>query len=680
MALSLAACEPVIIGASEDGSPDALARGGADGSEADGSRAGTTAAGAPAHSTAGTGSPRDGSGGDDGAGSPSSGGLRSDRGGSGAIDPGARGGGGATDAGARGGAAGANDVAAAGTTPGAGGHDASAGSFAAQGGASGAAGAGGASGAAGAGGAGPAPCTDGLLAIRGRVTTPHGAPLDDVTVTLSGGARATTTTGPDGRYAFTALCAGRDYRVTPSAPELAFCADSAAIFALRRDVVEDFTGSSGGCAPPVHQPRVLVLVFDPYITGVTSERLSIARDWHDPATLAAGLARAVTAATNGHVRHRLGETRVLATFPVKVGGVQYSESEYLDCVDNHQGCISADTADYASLLRTQGSCAAAREGDLDEVWMFGGPYFGFWDAQLVGRPPIPWGVPPIEDDWCPRLVPVSGFSYEVGLDAALLTLMRRVELTMEAAYGGWEQNRMATAFDEFALVAAQSPDLGFSGCGSATIAPNGASAWDFGRLQPVSSHCDAFYDYPALGDLAASRRAVTCDAWGCDGQGYARYWLGPLPRAAGDAPDGKRADWWRYVLSPQELLPHEPIRCAASSDGALCQAAIDGDPETCADVSPAPNGALGWFELDFDPPRRVNAVTLRAGGCSGRILDGRLVFSDGSPSEPFPSLADDGDQATTVTFPEKELTWLRVIIDQSQGLPTVALGEITIAP
>ncbi|HOU89931.1 MAG TPA: carboxypeptidase-like regulatory domain-containing protein [Polyangiaceae bacterium] len=586
-------------------------------------------------------------------------------------DPTARGG---ANGGAAGAAAGSPGGGGAVTAAGASGSGAAAGSLASHGGASGAAGA------SGAGGDEPAPCTDGLLAIRGRITTPRGVPLRDIAVTLGGGVRATTTTDLDGRYAFVALCAGRDYQVTPSAPELAFCSESAAVLALRHDVVEDFTGSSGGCASPAHQPRVLALIFDPFITGVRSERLSVARDWHDPATLAEGLARAVTAATNGRVRPRLVEKRVLASFPVKVGGIQYSESEYLDCVDHQRGCITADTADYASLLRTQRICSTAREGDLDEVWMFGGPYFGFWDAQLVGRPPIPWGVPPIEDDWCPRLVPVSGYSYEVGLDAALLTLMRRVELAMAEAYGGWEQNRAESAFEQFALVAAQSPDFGYSGCGSATFAPNGAGAWDFGSSAPASSHCDAFYEYPLLGDLAAARQVVTCSAWGCDGQGYARYWLGHLPRADGDAPDGKHADWWRYVLSPQELLPHEPLRCAAGDDATLCEAASDGDPGTCADVSSAPNGALGWFELAFDPPRRVGAVTLRAGGCSGRILGGRLAFSDGSPSEPFPALADEGDEATTVTFPEKELTWLRVVIDQAQGLPTVALGEITVAP
>jgi hypothetical protein len=77
--------------------------------------------------------------------------------------------------------------------------------------------------------------------IRGTVTGPN-APLGGVTVTLSGGASAVTTTAADGTYAFTSLPASRNYTVTPSHPRFIFTPPSRTFTDLSANRVANFNG------------------------------------------------------------------------------------------------------------------------------------------------------------------------------------------------------------------------------------------------------------------------------------------------------------------------------------------------------------------------------------------------------------------------------------------------------
>ena len=80
--------------------------------------------------------------------------------------------------------------------------------------------------------------------IRGTIVgLSPGLPLANVTVTLSGGASAVTTTAADGTYEFTSLPASSDYTVTPSLPRYAFSPPSRTFLNLSANRVGNFVGS-----------------------------------------------------------------------------------------------------------------------------------------------------------------------------------------------------------------------------------------------------------------------------------------------------------------------------------------------------------------------------------------------------------------------------------------------------
>ena len=59
-------------------------------------------------------------------------------------------------------------------------------------------------------------------------------------------------------------------------------------------------------------------------------------------------------------------------------------------------------------------------------------------------------------------------------------------------------------------------------------------------------------------------------------------------------------------------------------------------------------------------------------------MSGHLEFSDGSPSIAFGQLEDTGQEPTVITFGEKVVSSVRVVIDQSEGGPNPGFGEITL--
>lgn len=118
---------------------------------------------------------------------------------------------------------------------------------------------------------------------------------------------------------------------------------------------------------------------------------------------------------------------------------------------------------------------------------------------------------------------------------------------MAKVYGRWDYTvpleRMNT-WERFTLYDKVAP--GNAGCGNVHFAPNSERDYDWGNQRYVWSNCDDWLNYP---NLTGKKRLVNCDEWGGgDIRAHHRWWLNHLPKAPGLAPDGKLANWWKYVL------------------------------------------------------------------------------------------------------------------------------------
>ena len=519
----------------------------------------------------------------------------------------------------------------------------------------------------------------GTLVINGRVTSPTGAPISGATMVLAGMTSTNVITDANGMYKFSNLAPG-SYTVTPQKQGLKFCSPFAAFGSLRRDVTEDFSGSTTGCLTPAYQKKVMVLNYDPTVTAPDGKKmkLSVYQGWDDATQLAGQYQRAMESMSNGRVKYMIEKTKNVDDIPVKMDGFDYTPESILTCLADTSTCHMPDDTDYSAIVNSQGICTDVNSGVIDEVWMFGGPYFGFYESRLAGPNAFWYNSPPLEGTSCNKLVPIMGFNYERAIQEMVHDFMHRTESTMARVYGSWQENRINTNWDRFALVAAQSPSFGYSGCGTAHFAPNSVQDYQYDNPAPVSSFCDDFYNYPNLHTPSTVLKTITCSTWACRELGYYRYFLQHLPKAAGTAPDGKFSDWWRYLVNPNDVFLTDAASCSSEYAPGWCQAVLDGQHGNCNEGEWATlSQPTGWVKITLPTARAVTSVTLYDRACDEQVIAGHLEFSNGSPNIAFGALENTGTTATKITFASKTLSWVKVVIDQSTGV-NPGLGEVII--
>ena len=293
--------------------------------------------------------------------------------------------------------------------------------------------------------------------------------------------------------------------------------------------------------------KVLVLNFDPRIAASGGAPLHRALGWNDPRYLASQYAADVGKASGGFIRYEIVEWRDVDAFPRKVDGFVYTTDRYLASHRRRAGWHDPDRADAGATLREHAVVPQIDSGTIDELWLFGGPYFGYSESAMAGPGAFDINGEVLEDVPAKRPFAIMGFNYERGVAEMLESLCHRVEATMSREYGGWRIDELNHPWARFAANEAQS---GTAAVGTCHWPPNAQGEYDFDNSRTVSSTADDWLAYPRL---TGRRTPVNRDKWG--GPDYARnylfWWLRHLPRAPGVAPDGRQANWWKYVFDFQ---------------------------------------------------------------------------------------------------------------------------------
>ncbi len=296
-------------------------------------------------------------------------------------------------------------------------------------------------------------------------------------------------------------------------------------------------------ARPTVEPRVLIVIFNPVIESQGNQRLVDLMGWSDPDALSQDYAQAIHESSVGYVTYQVEGRIEIDGYPAKDNGHVFTDEEYLECLTDNRGSNCALLIDYRDFLEGSGICSFANKRKVTELWLWGGPWFGFREAVQAGPDPIETNGPPILGTTCKRVLDIMGFSYERGLAEMLEDFAHRVEGNMVHVYGTWIPNE-ATPWNRFTLL--DRDVTGRGGCGNAHLAVNAAPGAQYDRENPrtVPSSCSDFLNYP---DLTGTFVDINCSAWGCTTVGYLEWWLHHLPRSTGRT-DGKLNNWWAYVV------------------------------------------------------------------------------------------------------------------------------------
>lgn len=293
-------------------------------------------------------------------------------------------------------------------------------------------------------------------------------------------------------------------------------------------------------------PRVLLIVFNPIVRAGRGRRLIETLRFNDPDRLASEYIRDVRSCSGGLVNYEIVERVEPDEIPRKADGFRYRADDYVALYRAGRGFHAPDLVDYAAILDEFDLLRRVADDEIDEVWMFGGPYFGFWESTMGGAGAFFTNSEPLPDtEVCPRRFVVMGFSYERGVGEMLEDLGHRAESIMRQVYRG--KTGHANLFERFIRCEQTAP--GKANVGSLHFAPNSERDYDWGNRLRVLSCCDDWQQFPALPDPPRYRLVSASEWGGGDIRKHHLWWLEHLPKAAG-ATGGIANNWWEYIIRP----------------------------------------------------------------------------------------------------------------------------------
>jgi len=297
------------------------------------------------------------------------------------------------------------------------------------------------------------------------------------------------------------------------------------------------------------RPRVLAIIHNPIVDPGRGTKLSQALGWNDPDQLARDYVRAVHQSSHGLVEYQLAERIEVDGFPAKIDGFRYTVEAYRRCWQQRRGFHQPDAVDYLALLREFDVIAKIDSGAIDEVWLFGFPYAGYYESTMCGPAAFWCNSPPvIGTQHARRRFVIMGFNYERGGDCMLEDLGHRAESVLAQVYA--DRRGAANLWQHFSRYNQIAP--GQASVGNMHFAPNSERDYDWGNPRRVLSDCDDWLNFP---HLRGARRLVNCDDWGGgDMRRHHRWWCERLPHVEGDT-GGILNNWWTYIIDPNTVTP-----------------------------------------------------------------------------------------------------------------------------
>jgi hypothetical protein len=312
--------------------------------------------------------------------------------------------------------------------------------------------------------------------------------------------------------------------------------------------------------------KVLVLDFNPLIPGklhspdqpdAKPKGLREVAGWNDPIPLAQGYMQDLCEASGGLVQFKIVEWQVVRRFQKKTDGFTYTPEQYMTALKAGtraaQSWHQPDGVDYPNMVKEFDLIARVESGEIDEVWMMGLPYFGYFEACMIGKDAFDVNGHPFRDVPCKRRFVVMGFNVERGVECMLEDQCHRSEATLSRIYGGWRAEQLTSNWARFAANEKQS---GTAAVGTAHYPANGEKDYDYANERSVESTADDWLNYP---NLTGKKRTFNREEWAGPHQNkagkpdyhrnYMRWWFTHLPKAPGVNEDARLNNWWEYLYN-----------------------------------------------------------------------------------------------------------------------------------
>src|SRR3990172_12296878 len=287
--------------------------------------------------------------------------------------------------------------------------------------------------------------------------------------------------------------------------------------------------------------RVLSIIHNPIIRAEGGRKLHDVLGWNDADVLERQYIQDIHECSHGSAQFEIAERIEVDGFPVKQDGFRYTADSFLKCWRSRSGFHQRDAVDYHALLAEFDVVRKINISLIDEVWLFGFPYAGYYESIMTGPGAFWCNAPPLEGTQAAeRRFVIMGFNYERGVGEMLEDLGHRAESILKRVFTDAGQDDL---FERFTRYDARKP--GRAQVGTVHFAPHTLKDYNWGNPRKVLSRCDTWYDFP---DLAGDPRLVDASEWGGgDIRLHHLWWFRHFPHQTGSS--GRFLnDWWGYVL------------------------------------------------------------------------------------------------------------------------------------
>lgn len=319
------------------------------------------------------------------------------------------------------------------------------------------------------------------------------------------------------------------------------------------DVVSSLTEANeapSGNPQPVHK-KAYLLIFNPRVPSAGGKKLTEVLGWHNPDDLVQEYIKDVREISYGYANYTIVKRDEADYLPHKTDGFRYEPDNFVKAWQSKGkeggGFHTPDWADYTRILKDFNIIAQINAGEFDEVFMFGGPYGGFYESQMGGPGAFWCNAPAMENtEQANRRFVMMGFSYQRGVGEMLENLGHRAESIMRQVYR--KHQGEDNLWEKFARYDQTHP--GRAEVGIMHFAPNSTKDYEWGRTNAVPSVAHTWLNFP---DLRGAPKLVTNADWGGgDVRLHHQWWFRHLPHTTGRT-KGISHNWWEYIIDPNTV-------------------------------------------------------------------------------------------------------------------------------
>jgi hypothetical protein len=297
---------------------------------------------------------------------------------------------------------------------------------------------------------------------------------------------------------------------------------------------------------PVHR-KVLLIIFNPPVPSEGRKFLNAVMKWNDPEELTEGHIADMKEVSYGYANYQVVGKEEVRDFPVKVDGFKYKADDFVKALRNKSGFHPKDEVNYLQIVKDHKLIERVNSGEIDEVWMHGFPYAGFYESIMAGPGAFWCNAPALKGtENAKRRFVIMGFNYQRGLGEMLENQGHRAESIMKHVFRN--ETGKDNLWEKFTRYDKTHP--GKAEVGIVHYAPNSEKDYDWGNMKKVTSYADDWLNFP---NFKGEKRTMDATDWGKgDTKQHHVWWFKRLPHITG-SDEGISYNWWEYIIDPNKV-------------------------------------------------------------------------------------------------------------------------------